>query len=260
MSQVLPLFKSSSSLLRSTLTLDNPKDNTDADLPDSVFKIAIDNGLKEIILLEDSMSSFLQFNLTANELGIKPIFGYRVTFVADSKDKSEASWISAHKNVIFPRNKTGYKQLIKIATLAGYDNHYKEARLSYDDLHGLWTEDLALVIPFYDSFLHKNLLTNSLCVPDYRGIKPTVFIECNDLPFDYLIEEAALAYAKANYLPVSKTKSIYYKNREDFDAYLTLKCLNRKQFGSGRTLDNPDMEHMSSREFCWESYLEAINK
>lgn len=255
---MIPLFKSAGgSLLRSILTLDNPKDNTDPDLPDSIFKIAVDNDLKQVVLIEDSMSSFLQFNLTANELGIKPIFGYRVTFVTDSKDKSETSWVSAHKNVILPKNKAGYKQLIKISTLAAFDNFYKEARLSYDDLHSLWTEDLTLVVPFYDSFLHKNLLTNSLCVPDFRGIKPTIFIESNDIPFDNLIEEAALSYADSNGLNIQKVKSIYYKNKEDFDAYLTLKCLNRKQFGSGRTLKAPDMEHMSSREFCWESYLEA---
>jgi hypothetical protein len=89
-----------------------------------------------------------------------------------------------------------------------------------------------------------------------KKINPTVFLEDNNLPFDYLIREAALLFAKMNNFKTEEVKSIYYKNRSDYEAFLTLKCLNRKQFGSGRTLDNPGFDHMSSREFCWESFLE----
>lgn len=258
---MIALFKScGGSLLRSILTIGEREKNPDPDLPDNILDIIAEKNIKEVVLIEDSISSYMQANLACQKEGVKLIFGLRTTFVEDSKNKTESSWASAHKNVIFPKNKQGYKQLIKISTLAAYDNFYKEPRLSYEDLHNFWTDDLALSIPFYDSFLHKNLLASGLCVPDYRGIKPTVFIERNNLPWDWMVEEAAVNFAKTNGLETVLAKSIYYKDRKDFDAYLTLKCLNRKQFGSGRTLDAPDFEHMSSREFCWESYLEEVGK
>lgn len=255
---MIPLFKSSSgSLLRSILTLDLPSDDSDPDLPDSILQIAKDNNLKEICIVDDSISSFLQANINCRKAGIKLVFGLRMSFVNDSSDKTDASFETLHKNIIFVKNREGYKRLIKLSTKAAFDNYYKGSRLSYSDLHALWDDnDLLLAIPFYDSFIHKNALTNSLCVPDFQDVKPIVFLESNDLPFDSLISEAAIKFAQTNDLKMENVKSIYYKNREDFDAYLTLKCLNRKQFGAGRTLDNPDFEHMSSREFSWESYLE----
>lgn len=256
---MIPLFKSSLSLLKSVLTLEPSSENPDYDLPDSVFQIAKDNNLKTVCVVDDSISSFLPANIQARKEGIKLVYGLRLTFVSDPADKTDASLVSAHKNIIFPKNKRGYKRLIKLSTIAAVDNFYKEPRLSYNDLHNNWDDnDLKLAIPFYDSFLHKNTLTNSLCVPDFRGIRPTVFVEDNGLPFDYLIADAVNKFVDDNNLDFRAAKSIYYKNRKDFDAYLALKCLNRKQFGSGRTLSAPDIEHMSSREFCWESYLEKV--
>lgn len=257
---MLPLFKSSKSLLRSILTLDIHEKENDPDLPDSIFDIAKEGNLKDVILVEDTIGSFLQANLASKKAGVKLVFGYRVSFVSDVDDKTDASFQSSHKNIIFPKNYNGYKRLIKLSTIAGYNNFYKEARLSYQNLHENWSDkDLALAVPFYDSFLHKNLLGNGLCIPEYGDIKPIVFIESNELPFDYLLEEAALDFAAKNKLKIERAKSIYYKKRCDFEAYLTLKCLNRKQFGSGRTLADPGFEHMSSREFSWESYLENNN-
>jgi len=256
---MIPLFKSSLSLLKSILTLNEIPTTRDPDLPDSILEIAQDNNLDTVVLVEDTISSFLPAKMALDSIGKKLVFGLRVSFVDDVDNKTDESFNSSHKNIIFPKNYKGYKSLIKLSTLAAYANFYKEPRLSYENLHDHWSDDLVLGVPFYDSFLHKNTLSNSFCVPDFRDIKPTVFIESNELPFDYLIEKAALDFAKINNLTVEKAKSIYYKNREDYDAYLALKCLNRKQFGTGRTLDNPGLEHMSSREFCWESFLEQKN-
>jgi DNA polymerase III alpha subunit len=250
---MIPLFKSHYSLLRSILTLDPYEKDKDTDLSDSIINIAVENNLKELCLVEDTMAGFIAALQACKDSKIKLIFGLRVSFINNS---SEENSLSSHKNIIFPKNLNGYKSLIKLSTMAAYNNFNKEARLSYSDLHSLWNEDLALAIPFYDSFLHKNLLQGYLCVPELKKIKPTVFLEDNNLPFDYLIREAALLFAKVNGLKTEEVKSIYYKNRSDYEAFLTLKCLNRKQFGSGRTLDNPGFDHMSSREFCWESFQE----
>ena len=253
---MIPLFKSNHSILKSILTIDPPNKNYDPAKSDSIFDIAIENNLDEIFLVEDTLSSLLPAFSESAKIGKKLCFGYRVSFVSDSSDKTDESINTSHKGIIVPKNEKGYHELIKLGTLAAFDNFYKGARLSYQDLHNSWSDNLKLAIPFYDSFLHMNLLHGGFCVPDFRDIKPTVFIESNQLPFDYILEEASLKYAEDNNLPVEMVKSIYYKNREDFEAYTTFKCLNRKAFGAGRTLDNPGFDHLSSREFSWESYLE----
>jgi DNA polymerase III alpha subunit len=253
---MIALFKSHSSILRSILTLDSPENDRDPDLPDSIIDIALNGKLKELVLVEDTMSSFLQANVACRKAGLKLIFGYRVSFYGNLEDKQEES----HKNIIFAKNKAGYNKLIELATFAAYNNFEKEARLTYENLHSFWDDNLALAIPFYDSFLHKNLLCGGMCIPDFGNIKPTLFIEDNNIPFDYLIRDSVLNYSSKFGFKTENAKSIYYKNRDDFEAFMTLKCLNRKMFGSGRTLECPNFDHLSSSEFCWESYVEKINE
>lgn len=254
---MLPLFKTSMSLLRSILTLDPRQESRDAMSSDSIVDIAVENNLKEVCIVDDSISSLLPAILTFKKEKIRLIYGYRITFVVNPKDESEEFDKTSHKNIIFPKNKNGYYKLIALATKAATENFLKEPTLSYSDLHEVWDdEDLMLGIPFYDSFLHRNLLQNAICIPDFKKISPTFFVEDNKLPFDYLIEESINQYTSSNKFQSLEAKSVFYKNRKDFEAYLTIKCLNRKQFGSGKTLEAPNLDHMSSREFCWESYLE----
>ena len=55
---MIPLFKSHYSLGRSILTLED-KDEKD-DYPDSIIQICKENKMKELYLVEDNMSSFLE--------------------------------------------------------------------------------------------------------------------------------------------------------------------------------------------------------
>ena len=79
----------------------------------------------------------------------------------------------------------------------------------------------------------------------------TFFIENNDLPFDSLIRKKVENYILENNLDFCKAKSIYYNKRKDFKTYLTFRCINNRS-----TLDRPELEHMSSNEFSFESFLE----
>ena len=53
---------------------------------------------------------------------------------------------------------------------------------------------------------------------------------------------------------VIKTKSIFYKNKMDFGAYLTHRCISKRT-----SLEKPNFDGMCSNEFCFESYKEAVN-
>jgi len=56
--EVLPVFKSHYSIGRSILTLED-EDISEND-PDSIIDIAKKNNIKDLFLIEDNMSSFLQ--------------------------------------------------------------------------------------------------------------------------------------------------------------------------------------------------------
>jgi DNA polymerase-3 subunit alpha len=246
---MIPLFKSHYSLGRSILTLED-KDEKD-DYPDSIIQICKENKMKELYLVEDNMSSFLEAYSNCRKNNIKLNYGLRISVTELMSDKSEESRTKSSKIILFFKNKKGYQQLTKLYSIAAKEGFYYEPRLDYETISKNWTEDLILCIPFYDSFIFNNTLKNSLCVPQFDFTKPIFFIEDNDLPFDSLIKQKALSFAEKNDLKTYKVQSVFYKERKDFKAYLTFRCINNRT-----VLNKPNLDHMSSNEFCFES----INK
>ena len=94
------------------------------------------------------------------------------------------------------------------------------------------------------------------CTPHLSEFNPSFLIERNDLPFDALLEEKVLSYCKSFGHEAQLAKSIYYNKREDFEAFQTYKCICSRNFGRQSTLSKPNLDHLASREFCFESFLE----
>ena len=243
---MIPLFKSHYSLGRSILTLED-KDEKD-DYPDSIIQICKENKMKELYLVEDNMSSFLEAYSNCRKNNIKLNYGLRISVTESISDKSEESKIKSSKIILFFKNKKGYQQLTKLYSIAAKEGFYYEPRLDYETISKNWSDDLILCIPFYDSFIFNNTLKNSLCIPQFDFTKPIFFIEDNDLPFDSLVKQKALSFAEKNGLKIYKVKSVFYKERKDFKAYLTFRCINNRS-----VLNKPNLDHMSSNEFCFES-------
>ena len=243
---MIPLFKSHYSLGRSILTLED-KDQKD-DYPDSIIQICKENKMKELYLVEDNMSSFLEAYSNCRKNDIKLNYGLRISVTESMSDKSEESKTKSSKIILFFKNKKGYQQLTKLYSIAAKEGFYYEPRLDYETISKNWTEDLILCIPFYDSFIFNNTLKNSLCIPQFDFTKPIFFIEDNDLPFDSLVKQKALSFAEKNDLKIYKVQSVFYKERKDFKAYLTFRCINNRS-----VLNKPNLDHMSSNEFCFES-------
>jgi DNA polymerase-3 subunit alpha len=245
--EVLPLFKSHFSIGRSILTLED--EEKEENQPDSIIDIAKDNNLKEVNLIEDNMTSFLQAYTNTKKYNISLRYGLRISINDDMNERSEESRQKTSKVVIFFKNEQGYKDLIKIFSTAAKDGFYYEPRIDFKTLKLLWSDkNLILCIPFYDSFIFNNTLRGTVCVPNLEFTKPILFIENNSLPFDHIIKDKVLAYAKANKLEVLNTKSIYYKDGKDFKAYLTFRCINNRT-----TLNKPELSHMTSNRFSFES-------
>lgn len=242
----LALFKSHYSLCRSVLT-SAPAGESDPLEPDSIVDLAVEAKLDKCVVIDDSLSGFLEIYTNLNKAKVSLIFGYRVTIVPNLEEKNEESLEKESKIIVLAKNLAGYKKLIKISTKASTDGFYYQPRIDYKNLKELFSDDLQLIIPFYDSYLFKNTLTFSQIVPDFGALDPYYFVESNGLPFDGIIEKKVRAATSKIIL----AKSIYYKNRADFTAYMTLRCLSNRT-----TLEKPNLTGMFSNEFCFESWKE----
>jgi DNA polymerase III subunit alpha len=259
---VIPLFKSNFSIGRSILTLEKSGSSEDSGA-DSIIDLALANGLKEVFLVDDTMSGVLEAYKNCVAAKLKLIYGIRLNIYHDEdiSVKTEESLSRQAKYIIFAKNFPGYQRLIKIFSCAAKEGFYYEPRINFKKLKEFWSEqDLNLCVPFYDSFLFNNSLMFSSCVPDFSFINPTVFIESNDLPFDDVIRARAESYAKSANLPLVKAKSVFYAQREDFKAYLTYRCLCNTHTHKRADLNRPELPHMTSKEFCLESWKEQNAK
>tara|TARA_R110001592_G_scaffold32260_3_gene113130 strand:+ start:5267 stop:6028 length:762 start_codon:yes stop_codon:yes gene_type:complete len=250
---MLALFKSHFSIGKSILTLDDPITHKEGG-SDSVFSIAKENNLKEVILVEDTLSGFLQAKKVSENIGVKLIFGLRISMRNDAKvNPKEESGDSSHKVIIFANDSKGCRILNTIYSEAFGENF---GSVDTNMLSKHWSEDhLSLAIPFYDSFIFKNSMKFSNCAPDFPFTKPVYFSEDNGLPFDILINHRVSKFAEKSGSKVEKVKSIYYKNKKDVSALQTYKCICGRSFGN-KTLSKPNLDHFGSDQFCFESWKE----
>ena len=229
------------------MTLNDPEKQK-ADGPDSIISIALENGLKEIYLIEDSLTGFLTAFKNCKKHNIQLKFGLRLQ-VCNSYESVDSS---THRIILFALNDKGFKDINKIYTFA---NAEKDGVIANADLSSRLTDDILLAVPFYDSYIWKNKYTFSNCMPDFLDNKDVIyFIENNQLPFDKITSD----FIKSKFSDKAvESKTIYYKTRDDFHAWVTYKIACNRNMGKNQSLSAPEIGGCGSKEFCFQSWKEA---
>jgi DNA polymerase III alpha subunit len=244
--EIIPLFKSDFSIGKSILTFDPPESDVYPDGPKSIFSIQKENSISDLFVLEDNFYSFYSCYKYCLDNKTNLIYGINMFFSEDPSDKLKS------KISFFIKNKDGYADLIKLNT-----KYINNGFVSKDILDNFYTDNLIMCIPFYDSFIHINSIKFGKFSDFLLKFNPIFFIENNNIPFDSIIKKHVEEIASDKY-KVQKTKTICYYKKTDIDAFLTYKCICNRDF-SKRSINNPNFQHFSSNEFCWESYQESVN-
>lgn len=225
--------------------------------PQSIVKLAKEAGLKEVFGISDNFHTFFESQKNLKDQKIDYRFGLSMIMCADTNDKNEESLKTNHKIIIWGKNAASYRDLIKIysACNSNIDNKYYVQRFDFQKLNKLWTDNLILSIPFFDSFIHKNTLEFGCnIIPDFPA-PPVIFREQDSgLPFESLINKALDNYNKDNKFEEIKCKSIYYEKKDDFKAYMTYRAIKNRS-----TFQKPELNDFCSNKFCYESWKE-LNK
>ena len=268
---ILPLFHDTSDK-RGLLTYNKPPDfskaKDDKELielkaryeagPQSIIKICKDYGITQCFGVSRFMNSYRDAFNNLKKEHIQYNFGLELIMCNDAKEHNEQSLINNHKVIVFSNNQPGYLDLIRISTAChnNIDNFYYEARFDYKQLKELWTNNLTLVIPFFDSFIHKNLLTFASIIPDLSFTNPVIYREIDSgLPFESLINKALDEFNKSGLMDEQNVKTIYYYKPEDSLAYQTYRCISNRS-----TLQKPELEFFCSSKFNFMDYLELKGK
>lgn len=244
MSDIIPMFTSDYSL-NSVLKIKEAGKSKKGG-PISIIDACIEHKIKNPFFLEKTMSGIIDAYKHSEAAGLKMRFGYKVTTCADDQDKTPESKLTESRVNVFIKNGKGgigYYDLIALHNHSTKNGFYEKPRISWDNLKKFWTPNLLLAIPFYGSFIHRNLLEGTQCVPDFSFTDPFIFEELNNnLPFDSLIKKG-LDRLDLNFERVP-VQSIYYYSPDHFDSFLTYECIQRRS-----CLSKPNISHMASKEF-----------
>lgn len=257
MDKLTCIFSTDASIGKSILTTDEPEKEIDENKPVSVFSIAQKHNLEQIVLLESSFVSFIASYKAAQKLNKQLLFGIKFKIVSDAYDLSENSLKTESNINVWMANSEGYRDLIKLYSIANADKNrfYYTGRLQWADLKNI-SSNLLVTIPFYNSFIAKNLLNyGHRAIPEFGKIRPSFHIENHELPFDELITEKVVSYCKSNDYDVINSHQIYYYKDKDILPYTIFRCISQRS-----SFDCPDISHHSSDKFSFESYLNKIGQ
>lgn len=257
--EIIPIFSTSSSRTQGGIfTVEKAGDAAKQKRmkgPVSLCDLAKNEGFKKLYLVEDHFIPFMQAEKNLRAVNCQVVFGLKVVVCENIADKSEASFKTESKVIIWMAGdgSTDYQRLINLATISTTDGFYYVPRLDWKTICAGWGDDLILSLPFYSSFLAKNTLTFSTIVPEFpAGVTPLVLREIGqNLPVDGLINDSMDRYVAATGAQIQDVKSIYYANRADSKAWqIWSAILSRNSF------DKPNRDFCASREFSFESWKE----
>jgi hypothetical protein len=228
---VIPLFKTHASIGKSILK------NSD------ILSFQKDRELKQVVMVEDTFYGFREINEKLIEAKSQLIFGIRLPVVENETDELSS------KLIFFAKNNDGAKQIKNLYTKTYCSD---SGLLVLNKLKEDEFNQTKVAVPFYDSFIYQNIFNFGVCDVNLKRFDHFFFEEKNDHPFDNLISEQLKRFTDSPVL----SKSIYYKNRDDIDAFQFYKATCNRSGGRSPNFGNPNLEHFCSSEFCWESYLE----
>lgn len=197
---------------------------------------------------------------------IQLVFGLKLVVVSDMTDKTPESVVNESSVIVFMRDaalgkgiSASYTDLLKINNCAWTTGRMGHGRIDWKTLKSLWTPNLMLALPFFSSFISRNLLTMASIVPDLP-CAPWVFKEADSqLPFAPLIDEAIDRYAASNPSQVQRVKSIYYAGREgsSFEDYTLFRARSTRSRGKSGTLSAPGVDDLASDRFSFAAWQEV---
>jgi DNA polymerase III alpha subunit len=202
-----------------------------------------DQNLKKVVAVEDSFYGFRELNAKLLERKVDLVFGIRLPVVQNSTDELSS------KLIFFAKNNDGVRQIKKLYTKTYCSD---SGFLILKDLKKEEFCETKVAVPFYDSFVYQNIFHFGMVDVDLKRFDHFFFEEKNDHPFDEMISSQLKKHTDSPVL----AKSIYYKNREDIDAFQFYKAGTSRSGTKPPNYGRPELEHFCSPEFCWESYLE----
>jgi DNA polymerase-3 subunit alpha len=206
---------------------------------ENLIDIAKKSGMSAIAITDHgNMYGAIEFYKLAKKSGIKPIIGVEAYMTAGSRlDKSpEAGGTKRYYHLtLLAKNNQGYKNLIRLVTIANLEGYYYKPRMDKEILRK-YGEGIIALSGCLGGELSQCIVRGDLekadeLILEYQDIfgKENYFIEIQCHPSvenDKRVRDALISLAKKHNIPVVATQDSHYPCTEDHNAHHTLLQIN----------------------------------
>ena len=226
-------------------------------IPDLIARVK-ELGMNAVAITDHgNMYGAVTFYKEAVKAGIKPIIGCEVYLAPRSrKEKYEVDHTRYYHLILLAENETGYRNLVKLVSLANTEGMYYKPRIDKELLRqyhdGLICLSACIAGEIPHSLIQDNPEKADNLVKEYIEIfgKDNFFIELQDhgIPEEKKVIPSLIALAEKYDLGVVATNDAHYVRKEDAEAQDVLLCIQ-----TGKTIDDPGRMRFKGDSFYIKS-------
>lgn len=221
------------------------------------------DGMKALALTDHgTMFGIKEFHATCTKMGVKPILGCE-TYVASRsvKDKKDKTDRSGHHLILLAKNKIGYKNLVKLISIANTEGFYYKPRIDKELLEkhsdGLIVSSACLGGEVPNKLMSNNIKDAESAIKWYKKVfGDDYYLELQRHPAEELeqrqnvydnqvnVNKLIIPLAKKYGVKIIATNDVHFTNAEDAGAHDLLICLN-----TGKDIDDPNRMRYTKQEW-----------
>jgi len=222
---------------------------------DDLFRKVKEYGMSAVAMTDHgNVYGTIDFYKQAAKQGVKPIIGCEL-YVAPNKRTDRAGagpGENAYHLIVLASDMQGYKNLMKLSTLAFLEGFYYKPRIDKEILRkyheGLIGMSACLHGEIASAILRENRDEAARQAAEYREIfgDGNFFLEImeNGIPEQKKANEGLLELSRRLSIPLVATNDCHYLNRQDAEAQEVLLCIQ-----TGKTLRDVDRMRFSTDQF-----------
>ncbi len=230
---------------------------------DKLLKTCADKGMSAVAITDHGvMYGVIQFIMAAKSAGVKPIIGCEFYTTEDMHEKKGVKNGEYFHLVLLAKNDIGYKNLVKLDSLAFTEGFYYKPRIDYNLLKE-HSEGLICLSACLGGSIPQKLLQR-----DYDGAlkeakllqsmfaEGDFYIELQDqgLPEQRAVNLELIRIAEEIGAKIVATNDVHYINKEDAEMHEVLLCMQ-----TGATMDDTTRFRFDSDQYYLKDYDEMYD-
>jgi DNA polymerase-3 subunit alpha len=209
------------------------------------------------------MYGSMEFYLKAKKAGINPVIGCEVYVATRGRKQRESKKLDDNNHlVLLAENETGYKNLLKLVSLASLEGFYSKPRVDKELLNryseGLICLSACLGGEVPERLLEEDMNRARIAAAEHREIfgKDNYYLEIQDhqLSKQKIVNEQLHQLSRDLDLPLVATNDVHYLNDGDADPHQVLLCVQTKT-----TLRDEKKLNYGSKDFFLKSQAEMAD-